>query len=660
MNQPNSKRSFLSSLFHSSVILSLLLRFAHFLYDKAGESFIGFLLSGQKLTKDDARRLCPFLCFLSDTVRFRDRVAVPLKRFFLKQIGESFLLQKTKAYLRSLPAIRIRAVGYYFLSFGLVSLSSYLVRRYALADEKTDLTLLLLGVSVTVVSLPLLFSGKSISHSLTESPFCRFLLFSVMGIRPDALCTDENRRGSSPVAVVFGIGLGLIGAFSSPLPAFLLPFGLIGVIAVLSQPEIGVFLLFLALPFLSTMMVAALLILTMVSTFCKVIQGKRFLTLLPSDIAVFFFALLLILGGVISVSPGASIKPALLYTCLLLGYFLVCNLIRTPEWLVRCLSGLLLSGTFVSLLGIFEYYFGTQLVTWTDQAMFGDIGSRVISTFGNPNVLGEFLILLFPIAFVYLLCLRGASSRFVAFLMCGAIGLCLIFTWSRGAWLGLLFGMVLFFLIYSRKTLAALLLGCLGVPFLPLVLPDSIVKRFTSIGNLRDTSTAYRVNIWKGAMNLVSDVLPHGIGIGQGAFSDVYVSYSLAGIEAAPHAHNLYLQILIEIGLTGLLVFLLILFLHARETLSFCRDVETLPLSYRLLNAAGFCGIVSMLVQGMTDYVWYNYRIFCLFWLILGLMSALRRVARSEFTVTPPTGPYVELPIGELLPHKAKQPNSKK
>lgn len=50
----------------------------------------------------------------------------------------------------------------------------------------------------------------------------------------------------------------------------------------------------------------------------------------------------------------------------------------------------------------------------------------------------------------------------------------------------------------------------------------------------------------------------------------------------------------------------------------------------KLFSAAGFCGILAVLLQGVTDYVWYNYRIFLLFWLIIGLTAAIGRTARTD------------------------------
>jgi hypothetical protein len=42
------------------------------------------------------------------------------------------------------------------------------------------------------------------------------------------------------------------------------------------------------------------------------------------------------------------------------------------------------------------------------------------------------------------------------------------------------------------------------------------------------------------------------------------------------------------------------------------------------------CGIVSLLLMGMTDHIFYNYRIFLLFWLVVGIAVAQIRIGRTE------------------------------
>ena len=260
--------------------------------------------------------------------------------------------------------------------------------------------------------------------------------------------------------------------------------------------------------------------------------------------------------------------------------------------------------------------------------MFSDISGRVVSTFENPNVLAEYLIMVLPIAAAGFFTAKSASQRLLFLFAGGTVGACLIFTWSRGAWLGILIAMMLFLLMYSKKFLVAGLFGIFAVPFLPFVLPQSVINRFLSIGNLGDTSTSYRVHIWEGTLNMMRDHFLGGIGVGVEVFGEIYPRYSLNGVETAPHSHNLYLQIFVETGILGLILFVVFLFTFVRHNFSFY--AKPLPQKPRLYCAALFCGLLAVLAQGMTDYIWYNYRVYLIFWLLVGLTVATARAAQTE------------------------------
>jgi O-antigen ligase len=134
---------------------------------------------------------------------------------------------------------------------------------------------------------------------------------------------------------------------------------------------------------------------------------------------------------------------------------------------------------------------------------------------------------------------------------------------------------------------------------------------------------------------MFADHFESGIGVGKDAFAIVYPSYSLAGIESAPHSHNLYLQIGIELGIIGLVAFLVVILLMDIYNFTFYVNEKQMykpARKYKLYSAAALCGVMAVLAQGMTDYVWYNYRIFLLFWLLLGLASAARKIARKEYS----------------------------
>lgn len=85
---------------------------------------------------------------------------------------------------------------------------------------------------------------------------------------------------------------------------------------------------------------------------------------------------------------------------------------------------------------------------------------------------------------------------------------------------------------------------------------------------------------------------PVGIGVGEGAWRAVYPHYALSGTMSVPHAHNVFLQVAIELGAVGVFLFLCLLLLSLRQALR----------RKALAPAAAVCGI---LVMGSFDHLWY-------------------------------------------------------
>lgn len=273
------------------------------------------------------------------------------------------------------------------------------------------------------------------------------------------------------------------------------------------------------------------------------------------------------------------------------------------------------SSVLVSVYGIYQNFFGVLSAQWHDVEMFPEIRGRVVSLFENPNVLGEFLILIFPIILALMSTAKSSGERFYFFVAALMNCACLLFTWSRGAWLGCIIATVLFLCISGRHFFTA---GLVALPFVgSLVFLQSDSSILSRLTNFTDSSTSYRLGIWRGVSRMLKDLGLHGIGIGEGAFTKVYLFYALSGVEVAPHSHNLYLQIAVEMGIFALIGFLVFIFLYAQFSFSFCKSA--MSRSNKLYCLGIFSGVFAVLLQGMTDYVWYNYRIFLLFWMVVGL-----------------------------------------
>jgi O-antigen ligase len=146
----------------------------------------------------------------------------------------------------------------------------------------------------------------------------------------------------------------------------------------------------------------------------------------------------------------------------------------------------------------------------------------------------------------------------------------ILLTQSRGALIGLVFALVLFFLMHSsgkrvRTLLSALALGVLVLP----LVPDSAWERFSGLKFLTSTETVAeadpegsaeaRYHIWRVARTLISEHPATGVGLG--AYNTAHSQYA-PRLNVPPAAlgnkdtHSTYLNVAAETGLFGALIFL--------------------------------------------------------------------------------------------------------
>lgn len=628
-NNSNKNKKSLSEYIRKSAIITFLMFITQWVYKRLENGFWGSIATSYDSENRASHNSA--ICTLARKMKWGERVSRPVKRWIAGKLERSLILAKISHFFDTLLYCSQKVHGVFLVSFGLYIEIVFLVKT-ALSGEginNIEYSSVLIGVTLMIMSLPLIFSNQVLAHALRESRMMSYIIFDIMGANPESFSKDIRKKDHLYTPFIMGMVLGLMTIFIKPMYIVGLIIVLILAVAVLMIPEFGVFLLAVSAPFAPTMLLAVFTVYVVLCFMIKFVCGKRSLKFSLPDAMIAVFALMTLFGGLVSVDTAGSIKPALIYTIFIFGYFLCSNLIRTKKWLNKCLYGMLASLFVVSLYGVVQYVFGLGESTWHDSEMFSDISGRVVSTFENPNVLAEYLIMLIPLSLALMLVSETRNLKAAATVSFATSVACLVFTWSRGAWLGFLFGTIIFLLVYSKKIFAALISCFILVPFLPFVLPDSILNRFTSIGNLADSSTSYRVNIWGGVVKMLRDYWYTGIGTGEAAFSLVYPKYSLSGIEAAPHSHNLFFQIITEHSAVALIVFLIVILLYAQSVLTFVK-YETRKTKFTAV--ALMCGISAVLVQGMTDYIWYNYRVYLIFWIVTGMTTAVRRCHRSTRT----------------------------
>ena len=114
----------------------------------------------------------------------------------------------------------------------------------------------------------------------------------------------------------------------------------------------------------------------------------------------------------------------------------------------------------------------------------------------------------------------------------------------------------------------------------------------------------------------------------------VYPVYSLAGADFALHSHNLYLQIWVEMGVIGIgsLLAMTVMFIKQVFSSNVIKRRKT-DSKAKIVLALG-AGFLGFMFQGLTDYVWYNYKILMIYWIIIALgisgVNILAQTAETE------------------------------
>lgn len=381
-------------------------------------------------------------------------------------------------------------------------------------------------------------------------------------------------------------------------------------------------------PIVPTMLVLALAAVGYCAVALALVRDReRRLLYAPVNRYILLYAAIYLVGTFVSVDFRGSIQAGLLRVAFVLFAIVLMNAITNRKQMDTLLLLVVVSATLVAAYGVCQYVFGWgyQDAAWVDSDMFSAISFRVPSTLENPNMLGQFLILMIPLGGAGLLSAKTWGKRVFYFVCCAVMCVCMILTYSRGAWLGLLFAGAAFFVLLNPRLM---LLAPFALVALYFVLPETVISRFTSIGNMGDNSTSYRVYIWMGTLAMLKDYWLCGVGPGESAFNMVYPAYGYNGIEA-PHAHNLLLQIVCDAGIVELVIFLVLLVVHVRMLcVAISREKDW---GSRVHQIALLSGVAGFMVQAMTDYSFYNYRVMFIFWAYLALgVLACRRSQMPE------------------------------
>jgi len=267
----------------------------------------------------------------------------------------------------------------------------------------------------------------------------------------------------------------------------------------------------------------------------------------------------------------------------ILFFIVLINAIKNSEQIKKVLYSLFLSGTVVSIISLVYLILGKL-----------DPVGRLQAFYTSPNYLAMYLAPALIIGFGLITRKNIISSTFILFsIIC--LVLSIIFTYSFGAWLGIVAALGFGFFIYLlklKKRLAWVILG-FSLVFILILGYLALIQRGASLET--------RLIIWQRAFEVFKT---HPIlGIGPGTF------------ESYPQPHNIFLAFLLQTGIVGFIgfIWLLIWFLKTGfMNLASFNDARFILILISMM--------IYILVHGLVDTTYWKNDLSALFWTVTALM----------------------------------------
>ncbi len=445
------------------------------------------------------------------------------------------------------------------------------------------------------------------------------------------------------VCLVFGV---IIGKYSgTPLPLFSLLAATAALVFL--GMELAVYLLLIALPFsfryilpgrfeIQTPTEPLLGILVAVYFVKKIVdralQKEKSEDAFPFLVPICFYVFVTFLSAINTPDLFGTLKGALRATVYILFSVIVYAVIQNRTALKRLFIATFPSAAIAVIWTVIILIYHIDAWQWTS--------AYRSAPFTNYSVYGAFTAIFFLVCLSRLLFDNGIYDRvlWTAWFVCFGMGLLMCF--SRGVWLSVIVAVGFMLLQLGRGVThkkivfigaaGVILVVCLSLPGVY----DIVIERVSSAVDVSYASNRARLLRWGQAlvMFLESPIL----GKGYGAFAMLYEEdVALVGSYTAQYqlgAHSEYLQVMAELGVVGLGVWIWLNFAFLRYGFRALRTID--DGFYRSIVIGLMAAEVSLMVHFTVNNLLNGDAIGVPFWGIYGLLPAVVQMAAREKTLS--------------------------
>jgi putative inorganic carbon (HCO3(-)) transporter len=351
-----------------------------------------------------------------------------------------------------------------------------------------------------------------------------------------------------------------------------------------------------------------------------VLAGRWPLRRTPLDLPFFAYVAAELLSAALSVDPrGAFIFSRRLLLVLMI--YLVGSHLRTSRAVALILTPLFAVTTLLSAAAVVRYLRGP-----------GGLEERIRFTQIYMTTAG---ILMMAICLGAGILLWGSRGRY-RWLLAPAVTVmvvCVVFTYTRGVWLGLMGAGAAMF-PYHRRRLAILVGAVLVTSWI--LSPPALRQRALSSFDPSHPRNVERVHMWSTGMKIWLDYPLTGVGdIGT---AEIYREYMPTGArEVAGHFHSNPVHLAVTVGALGLAAVGWLFWRVLRMEITLCRRLRgqrTLALG---LVKGSLGALVAFHVEGLFEWNFGDAEVVMLLWFTVGLVFAAARLAGVTPDPSPPS-----------------------
>ncbi len=562
-------------------------------------------------------------------------------------VEKSVPLQTISAIRSFLSRVSLNSYGVFSVVFGLTSLFVYYTVLILGGVSIHGISAVLTAAVIILCSIPMLMAQRSAASYISESRFLRGIAVSFLGIPKEKLKSGKKigGKGYTLSAAALGLVCGGLTYFWHPSYMPVAMGVIIAVCLISANPETGVLMTLTAIPFLqytdmAVPLLLALVITTVLSYVSKLLRHRRIITFTAESVTVLIFCGFILVAGLFSAGGVRTIIDTVVAVIIILGgFFTTYNLMRGERLLSSCVRIIAVTFSILAIVGVWNVFYDAVvdgvIYSMSDfvQPIFE--GNNVYIA-DSAEVFGVFAVIAFPMIFVELTKKKSASG-FILHLIFLTVLVAAVFIYGTyETVVALVVEFCLFWILYSHKTLNAVLIALIPLGIVAAIYPyiaiyfdiESIGEEMRRLLPLGFPDAATLPAVVDSTLGMLADGNITGIGVGKHAYESAMMGYTDAVSMDADSPATFWLQILCWSGIGGVITFLIFLVLICKGGVGYM--ISSIDKDLRKSTLALFCGLATLLAFGGVNCIWNDMRMLYLFWATMGLLVGYVQVGKGR------------------------------